>query len=130
MCSNCDLWSLQNRHFRKQENLSHLSPKEKSVLLLLLKIKLPLQKKFLKRCRSQTVIFDLSKSGIPENKSYFSSKEKRVSLVPLKIPFYVRYLIGENKTGHKINRVKLLVGENFSHLHIKLVTFPRLNFRF
>ena len=40
------------------------------------------------------------------------------------------YLIGEKKTGHKINRVKLLVGGNFSHLHIKLVTFPRLNFGF
>ena len=25
------------------------------------------------------------------------------------------YLIGEKKTGHKINRVKLLVGGNFSH---------------
>ena len=34
------------------------------------------------------------------------------------------------KTGHKINRVKLLVGRNFSHLHIKLVAFPRLNFGF
>ena len=34
------------------------------------------------------------------------------------------------KTGHKINRVKLLVGGNFSHFHIKLVTFPQLNFRF
>ena len=34
------------------------------------------------------------------------------------------------KTGHKINRVKLLVGGNVSHLHIKLVTFPRLNFGF
>ena len=34
------------------------------------------------------------------------------------------------KTGHKINRVKLLVEGNFSHLHIKLVTFPRLNFGF
>ena len=42
----------------------------------------------------------------------------------------VTYLIAENKTGHKINRVKLLVGENFSHFHIKLVTFPQLNFRF
>ena len=40
------------------------------------------------------------------------------------------YLIGEKKTGHKINRVKLLVGGNFSHLHIKLVTFPQLNFGF
>ena len=34
------------------------------------------------------------------------------------------------KTGHKINRVKLLVGGNLSHLLIKLVTFPRLNFGF
>ena len=34
------------------------------------------------------------------------------------------------KTGRKINRVKLLVEENFSHLHIKLVNFPRLNFGF
>ena len=40
------------------------------------------------------------------------------------------YLIGEKKTGHKINRVKLLVGGNFGHLHIKLVTFLRLNFGF
>ena len=40
------------------------------------------------------------------------------------------YLTGEKKTGHKINRVKLLVGGNFSHFHIKLVTFPQLNFRF
>ena len=38
------------------------------------------------------------------------------------------YLIGEKKTGHKINRVKLLVGGNFSHLHIKLVTFPPTKF--
>ena len=44
--------------------------------------------------------------------------------------FKLGYLIGEKKTGHKINRVKLLVGGNFSHLHIKLVTFPRLNFGF
>ena len=34
------------------------------------------------------------------------------------------------KTGHKINRVKLLVGGNFSHFHMKLGTFPKLNFRF
>ena len=34
------------------------------------------------------------------------------------------------KTGPKINRVKLLVGGNFSHFPIKLVTFPQLNFRF
>ena len=34
------------------------------------------------------------------------------------------------KTGHKINRVKLLVGGSFSHFHIKLVTFPQPNFRF
>ena len=40
------------------------------------------------------------------------------------------YLIGEKKTGHKIKQVKLLVGETFSHLHIQLVTFPRLNFAF
>ena len=40
------------------------------------------------------------------------------------------HLIGGKKTGHKINRVKLLVGGNFSHFHIKLVTFPQLNFRF
>ena len=39
-------------------------------------------------------------------------------------------LSGKKKNGHKINRVKLLVGGNFSHLHIKLVTFPRLNFGF
>ena len=42
----------------------------------------------------------------------------------------VKYLIREKKTGHKTNRVKLLAGGNFSHLHIKLVTFPRLNFGF
>ena len=42
--------------------------------------------------------------------------------------FYVPYQ--GKKTGHKINRFKLLVGGNFSHLHIKLVTFPRLNFEF
>ena len=42
----------------------------------------------------------------------------------------LKYLIGEKKTGHKINLVKLLVGGNFSYLHIKLVTFPRLNFGF
>ena len=39
-------------------------------------------------------------------------------------------LSGGKKTGHKINWVKLLVGENFSQLHIKLVTFHRLNFGF
>ena len=27
---NCDLWSLRNQHSRKQQNLSYLSPKEKS----------------------------------------------------------------------------------------------------
>ena len=32
------------------------------------------------------------------------------------------YLIEEKKNGHKINRIKLLVGGNFSHLHIKLVS--------
>ena len=42
----------------------------------------------------------------------------------------IEYLIGEKKSGHKINRIKLLVGGNFSHFHIKLVIFPQLNFRF
>ena len=42
----------------------------------------------------------------------------------------IEYLIGEKKSGHKINRIKLLVGGNFSHFHIKLITFPQLNFRF
>ena len=46
----------------------------------------------------------------------------------LMIIIYIPYR--GKKTGHKINRVKLLVGGNFSHLHIKLVTFPRLNFGF
>ena len=35
---NCDLCSLQNRHSRKQQNLSYLSPKEKCILLVQLKI--------------------------------------------------------------------------------------------
>ena len=38
LCSNCDLWSLQNRHSRKQQNLIYLSYKEKSTSLVLLKI--------------------------------------------------------------------------------------------
>ena len=29
------------------------------------------------------------------------------------------YTLSGKKTGHKTNRVKLLVGGNFSHLHIK-----------
>ena len=33
--SNCDLWSLQNRHSWKQENLTNLSTKEKNLLLRL-----------------------------------------------------------------------------------------------
>ena len=53
-----------------------------------------------------------------------SETEKHLQHVELKLPYRGK------KTGHKINRVKLLVGENFSHLHIKLVTFPRLNFGF
>ena len=59
------------------------------------------------------------------------SKQKKFSILicKQKVSFF-EYLIGEKKTGHKINRVKLLVGVNFSHLHIKLVTFPRLNFGF
>ena len=47
----------------------------------------------------------------------------------LRITVCLVYLIGEKKTGHKINRFKLLVGGNFSHFHKKLVTFPQLNFR-
>ena len=43
---------------------------------------------------------------------------------------FLWYLIGEKKTGHKINQVKLLVRGNFRHLHIKLLTFPQLNFGF
>ena len=41
-----------------------------------------------------------------------------------------QYTLLGKKTGHKINWVKLLVGGNYSHLHIKLVTFPQLNFGF
>ena len=46
------------------------------------------------------------------------------------LPYCFSITLSGKKTEHKINRVKLLVGGNISHLHIKLVTFPRLNFGF
>ena len=66
LCSKCDIWSLQNQHSGKQQNLSYLNHKEKNTSLVLLKTSIAIF--FLsKRCCSQTVIFDLSKSSIPEN---------------------------------------------------------------
>ena len=38
LCSKCDIWSLQNHHSGKQQNLSYLSHKEKRFSLVLLRI--------------------------------------------------------------------------------------------
>ena len=54
----------------------------------------------------------------------FGSTRFKLPLHNVSIPYRGK------KAGHKINRVKLLVGGNFSHLHIKLFTFPRLDFGF
>ena len=71
-------------------------------------------------------------AGINEAKTLtkYISCECKYNLIQIKNGIIIIYLIGEKKTGHKINRVNLLVGGNFSHFHIKLVTFPQLNFRF
>ena len=71
-------------------------------------------------------------AGINETKTLTKhiSCECKYNLIQIKNGIIIIYLIREKKTGHKVNRVKLLVGENFSHFHIKLVTFPQLNFRF
>ena len=71
-------------------------------------------------------------AGINETKTLTKhiSCECKYNLIQIKNGIIIVYLIREKKTGHKVNRVKLLVGENFSHFHIKLVTFPQLNFRF
>ena len=100
LCSKCDLWSLQNRHSRKQQNLIYLSPKEKSFTCVaennfLLKVdtyeKHPWQKKFWKRCCShlQTLTSLKPAKKNKQNLGYLSPKEKSTSLVLLKIPFYV-----------------------------------------
>ena len=82
--SNCDLWSLQNQNFWKQQNLSYLSHKVKKHLTGALEntifreadvyLKLPQHNFFLKSCRSQTVIFEVY---IPENNriSYCTKNE-------------------------------------------------------
>ena len=74
--SNCDLWSLQNQHSRKHQNLSYLSHKEKALQWCSWKYfftwgrhipKTSIAKTFLKECPSQTVILNLSKTTVLEN---------------------------------------------------------------
>ena len=74
--SNCHLWLLQNSNPQKQEILSYLSHKDKSTSLVLFKKPFYLRYTqsrnlhrsfFLKKCRSQAVVFDLSKNGIPKH---------------------------------------------------------------
>ena len=100
LLSNCNLWTLGNRHFRKQKNLRYLGPK-KSTSLELLKIPFYVRhipKTYISEKILEKLLFwnyDLWAlwnwhSWKQQNLSYLSPKEKSTSLVLLKIPFYVR----------------------------------------
>ena len=91
LCSNCDLWSLQNRHSRKQQNLIYLSYKEKSTSLVLLKIPFYVRYTNTKNANSKVFFFEkVSFSNCDpswsfqnqhawkqQNMSYLSHKEKK-----------------------------------------------------
>ena len=102
--SNCDLWSLQNRHSRKQQSLIYLSHEEKSTSLVLLKIPFYVRYTNTKNANSKGFFFwkgfllelwslIFPKPACLKTTEYelFEPWRKKITLlVLLKIPFYVR----------------------------------------
>ena len=111
--SNCDLWSLQNQHSRKHQNLSYLSHKEKALQWCSWKYFFTWGRHIPKTSIAENIFERVSfsncdpeslenhRSRKQQNLSYISPNEKSISPLLLKIPvsfFFMWPLVSRNNS--------------------------------